>query len=553
MTALHRRAVAALLLAAAAVAIVLGTGAPASAHASLIRSDPAQGAVVDTAPDTVRFTFTESVAAVPEGIRVLDAEGAPVASSATAAGEELAVTIDEPVAEGTLVVLWRVVSADGHPVSGSLTFSVGAPSDDATPPPAQADDTVDAPLLLGIVRGVGYLALLLTAGVVAFSALLLPAGPGADPARRRLSRTARVAATTAAVVWLVQLPLTAAYLLGGGMGALARGSTWAALPPAEYVVTAAVVAGIVLSVILLRPGIPTGSRAIGAVASAAIAVAAPAFTGHTRAESPLALVIGTDMLHLLAGSIWLGGLVALALTLRTLADSRDAAQVVARFSTLAAGILAALVATGSVLGWRIIGSWDALFDTTYGWLLIVKVSVVLVAVGIAAWNRYRLVPHVREASKRQERRTGTHLLTRATTVEACVLVVALGLTGFLVDRSPQAEAAAAERARNSVRTAMLGDVEVTATMTPLLPGTNTVTIEMRDAEGEPFEGFEAPELSLSSGAVDTGMLTLSNKGPGHYTGPALIPSGGTWELRISLRATEFDNPVATVAFTVDGG
>ena len=121
------------------------------------------------------------------------------------------------------------------------------------------------------------------------------------------------------------------------------------------------------------------------MAAAAIAVMAPALVGHTRAVSPELLAIGADTLHLVAGSVWLGGLAGLALTLPALSSrGAAAAEVLARFSTVAAGILAALVATGSLLVWRILGSWTALVDTSYGQLVLAKIAIVLAALAIAA-------------------------------------------------------------------------------------------------------------------------------------------------------------------------
>src|SRR4029077_15814094 len=118
----------------------------------------------------------------------------------------------------------------------------------------------------------------------------------------------------------------------------------------------------------------TPARRTAALVASTVAVVAPALTGHTRSATAEALVVGADMLHLLAGSIWLGGLVGLALTVRHLADRGEvAAEGVARFSGIAAGVLVALVAAGSVLVWRIVGSWDVLISTSYGRLLLTKV------------------------------------------------------------------------------------------------------------------------------------------------------------------------------------
>ena len=120
-----------------ALAIVLLPGAPASAHAELVETDPAEGAVVATAPETVTLTFNEPVRLTSQEIAVYDAQGEPVASSAGANGEavrvDLAGAADLP--DGTYVVSWNVLSGDGHPIAGALTFSVGAASATVAAPP----------------------------------------------------------------------------------------------------------------------------------------------------------------------------------------------------------------------------------------------------------------------------------------------------------------------------------------------------------------------------------------------------------------------------------
>ena len=120
-----------------ALAIVLGGGAPASAHAELVETDPAEGAVVETAPDTVTLTFNEPVRLTSQEIAVYDAQGEPVAASAGASGEEVRVDLTgaADLPDGTYVVSWNVLSGDGHPIAGALTFSVGAPSATVAAPP----------------------------------------------------------------------------------------------------------------------------------------------------------------------------------------------------------------------------------------------------------------------------------------------------------------------------------------------------------------------------------------------------------------------------------
>ncbi|MDT0188009.1 FixH family protein [Microbacterium sp. ARD31] len=548
-----RRALGWLVLLPLALVLLLAAAAPASAHATLIGTDPAEGAVLDAAPDRVTFTFNESVIGVPAGIRVFDATGEEVASSATVREAELLVDLEEEVGEGTLVVVWRLVSADGHPIGGSLTFSVGARSDVVDVPTTGADAGTEAPLPLSLARWLGYAGLLVATGVAGFAVLLLPRGPEADGSRRRLRTVARIAAAAGAVGWLAAVPLVALYQLGLPVSGWAEGSTWSALAPAEYVVPAAVVAGLVLAVGLLPATAPSGRHVAPVLAGCAVALAAPAFTGHTRAASPELLVVAVDVLHLLAAAVWCGGLVALGLVLGDLAARDDAgARTVSRFSAAASGVLAVLVVTGAFGAWRIAGSWDALLDTGYGVLLLVKVLAVLVAVVLAAWNRFALLPRLR-AARRPDRDVTAGVLVRTTLAEAGVLVVVLLVTGFLVDRSPEPDVAVAASATDSGRaeeTVRLDGISAVVTLDPATVGPTTVTIEMTDDAGRPAEGHEAPRISLSTADVELGAVALTNLGPGTYAGDVVIPTAGEWQAQVSLRTTEFDNPVRTVRFEV---
>jgi copper transport protein len=553
MRATWRRPAAWIGVVGALLLLVVGTAAPASAHATLVSSDPAEGVVLSEAPEQILLTFNEAVAKVPDGVEVFDASGEPVDSEAEVDGPELAIALAEEVGDGTLVVVWRLVSEDGHPVTGSLTFSVGAPSETVTPPPTTAGGAAKAPLVLSVARWVGYLGLFLAVGLTAFALLLLPEHDDTRKARRRLVVGARAGAATAVAGWLLALPIVAVYQLGGDLGSLADGATWSSLASTEYVVTGAVVLGVATAVALLGAGLPSPPRRAAALGAALVAACAPALSGHTRATTPEVLAVATDMLHLLAGSVWLGGLAALALVLPELAGRGTVgAEVLARFSAVAAGILGALVVTGTVLAWRIAGSWEVLTDTGYGWLLLVKIGAAAAAAGIAAWNRLRLLPDLQRASRRRDRRAGAGLVARATTVEAGVLVAVLLLTGLLVDRSPEPDptvATAADEARQA-RSARLGDVEVTAELEPASTGPTTVTIEMRDPAGAAFEGYEAPRARLSSSEVDLGAVALESIGPGTYEAGVVLPSAGTWRLQVSLRLTEFENPVTTVEFDV---
>ncbi|WP_179670091.1 CopD family protein [Nocardioides thalensis] len=539
-----------LAVALLAVVAVLGLAPPADAHASLVRTDPAEGAVLASAPEQIRFTFSEAVAAVPDSVQVFDAAGESVDATTSVRDAVLEATLDEAVGDGTLVVVWRVLSEDGHPVSGSLSFSVGAPSPSVQAPPVTAADTDDAPVLLSVVRWVGYAGLLATSGLVVFALLFLPRHRDAATSRQRLVSATRLGAAVAGLAWLVGLPLTVVYQVGGDAGSLGDGSAWSALSTTEYAVPAAVVAGLLVAVAMLGNGEPTRARGAGVLGAVVVAGCAPALTGHTRAETPEWLVVAVDMLHLAAGSVWLGGLVALLLVLSDLAGRGTlAGETLARFSTVAAGLVAVLVATGSVLAWRIVGSWSGLFETAYGQLLLVKIAIAAAAVAFAAWNRFRLLPAMRQAPRRRERRDRATIVVRTAAAEAVALVGLLLVTGMLVDRSPEDDPSAAAAGTATV-VGRLGGIELEATVAPAVTGPSNVTLTMTDATGEPFEGFEAPRARLEAGEVDLGAIELRNIGPGAYAADVVFPSPGTWELQVSLRVSEFENPVTTLEIPV---
>ena len=127
-----------LLVLLALCALAVGTTA-ALAHATLVSSDPADGAILRDAPSRFVLTFNEPVS--PLVIRLVDPDGSATALS-TRLLEEAVLTLDLPHAlrPGTHALAWRVVSADGHPVGGSLIFSIGAMSPGALPDVAEVAD-----------------------------------------------------------------------------------------------------------------------------------------------------------------------------------------------------------------------------------------------------------------------------------------------------------------------------------------------------------------------------------------------------------------------------
>jgi copper transport protein len=546
-----RRGACALLVALLAALTLLAGAAPASAHATLVSSDPAEGEVLAEAPDVVTFTFDEPVSLTAQSLQVFDAAGENVESESGTRDEVVTADLPDDLADGTYVVTWRVVSSDGHPITGSLTFSIGAPSETVVPPDLTEASAAGVRSDLGVAQALQYVGLLLAGGLVVFLCWLAGGGLPSRP-QRALRVALRASAALALLAAAVSVPLAGAYQQGLPLEkALSPEAVDLDLVGDDALVLLLQAVGLGLALLVCRRAEPRRRARLAATTGAALAVWSPALVGHTRAFEPVPLLVVTDAVHLAAGAVWLGGLAGLAITLPALAARpREAAALVTRFSVAAAGVLALLAGTGSLMAWRVLGSWGGLVETRYGQLLLVKIGVAVLVVLLAAYNRFWLLPEVRSGPGHQHGVTLVREVRTTVLAEAGLLVVLLMVTGFLVNQSPREEAAAAAPAPSRVVTGSLGEVRVLATLDPGTRGPNTLTLQLQDLTGEPLDGFAAPEVAVRSERVDLGLVPVLPTASGTYVADVVFPASGAWEVQVSLRENEFGNPVTTLRLQV---
>lgn len=112
------------------------TTAPASAHDSIVGSDPADGAELTASPAQITLTFSEEIQPVGGQVLLVDSAGTQVAAGAPSVDGVTAALVVPALANDTYSVTWRVVSSDGHPIDGTFGFSVADPrAVDAEPAP----------------------------------------------------------------------------------------------------------------------------------------------------------------------------------------------------------------------------------------------------------------------------------------------------------------------------------------------------------------------------------------------------------------------------------
>ncbi|MFF6802451.1 copper resistance protein CopC [Streptomyces sp. NPDC012616] len=406
------------LLFLAVAGVLLAGAGPASAHAALTGSDPAQGVVVDKAPTQVTLTFSETVSMNDDSLRVLDPKGARVddGKPSEVSGTTYAVQLHSGLPDGTYTVTYQVVSADSHPVAGAYTFSIGSPSETSVSVSGQGAGGGVVGRLYGFGRYVSYAGFLVMVGGAAFVLACWQRGTGLRSLQRLV--VSGWLAMTAATLFL--LLLRGSYSRSGTLGDVfdldLLGEALQTKTGAALVSRLLLLAAAALFIAVLFGAYDkredeekrdlTFGLAIGGTVVAAGLAASWAMAEHASTGLQPGIAMPVDVLHLLAVATWLGGLAALLVALyRAPADRPVDAAAARRFSQVAFGSVLVVVATGVYQSWRQLGSWSAFTDTRYGQLLLVKIGLVALLVGIALisrrWTARLAVPTAAETAVRK--------------------------------------------------------------------------------------------------------------------------------------------------------
>ncbi|MEM1386371.1 MAG: copper resistance protein CopC [Pseudomonadota bacterium] len=495
----------------------------ALAHAQLRASEPAEGAVVDSAPAEIILTFNEPVS--PLVLRLIGPDGAAVDLDGAAENADLSVRLPETVGDGTHLLSWRIVSADGHPVGGTLTFHVGAAS---AVPPTTAEPVGSMAWLVAALRFVLTTALVLSVGAAVFAALVLR-GPPSDAVRR-----------FGQIAGLLSLPSGVALLAAQGLDLLAlpprallTAPPWQAVlaAPIAFTVTLSVTAA-ALSFMALGNGADRMTRPV-AVAAWALAGVSFAVSGHAAAASPRWLTAPAIAVHAVALIFWLGAFIPLLSALR----APDAASVMRRFSDLAIPLVALLITTGVALTWaQTDGDLAGLASSSYGLLLGAKLVLVLGLLALAARNRLTLTPALAEGQAGVGPR-----LARAIRLEIVIGLVILALaSGFRLTPPPRALAVSAEPIYAHIHT---GRAMVDMTLSPGRVG--PLEIELAFQTGD-FAELVPQEVEVGFAMPDAGIEPIrTDAQPGEdglwRAGPVTLPTPGEWEVSLRILVTDFES------------
>ncbi|HEV8534103.1 MAG TPA: copper resistance protein CopC [Candidatus Limnocylindria bacterium] len=530
-------------------------GGAAEAHANYVRSNPASDARLVRPPTEVRIEFSEPPDPRTSMIQVLDTAGKRYdKGEAAPSGDPNGLKVSlATLAEGGYVVAWTTTSAvDGHTTRGSFAFVVGtgpipAPPDvgDAAPPPTAAE-------IAG--RALSYAGIALALGTAVF-VLFVRAPAVAEETRREywLLLAAGALVFVGSVTLIIEQgpklpPRLGAMLAVRAFAGIVIAALSAAPPLARMRPVAALAGG--AGVMTLGPLAVDRPRRVIALAAGLAAALTATLVSHATALANLKSMV-LDYVHVVAVSVWTGGVVALlAIVLLRASEStpeerRALGATVWRFSVTALVAVCVLVTAGTLQAFDRLVLLEDLYETPYGIALAAKIALLAAALGLGALNLLRLGPRLRAGLAA---RAG---LVRDTIGETALFVVIIVAASFLTAFAPPAQPSAAA----FDQTHHVSGLRLEMLVASAQPGRNRYVLRVHQGLA-PVQGAEKVAFRFTMAEHDMGEqeLVASERAPGEYAADG-SPTAmfGTWRIQAIVRLTGREDVSTVFSFPVGAG
>ncbi len=522
--------------------LIAGAGA-VHAHAVVVGAHPPDGVVLANAPSEVIVRFNEPVSLVRA--QVLDPSGRNVlvADGTRSDGGDLLLVLPSSMVEGTYTVSYHVMSIDGHPIAGSMIFSVGKISGQESGEPAMrgpGEQAVNAPYVWQFVFLAVRVALYIGMfGAVGGVVLLVVAKPS-DQLRHATRRIIAVSSVTGVFAALIGLGLQGGMLLGGPPGFLLDGNTWLTGARSPFGRTAiSAIVGLALILVAVRTARPAKTLGISAAGSVLI-LASFALSGHVVTGGPPELTIPPLLLHVAVAAFWVGSLLPLLRALTT----PEASLTLNRFSRVAVIAVPVMVLAGAVLAALQVRDPDALLTTEYGLILIVKLVLVTALLGLAVQNRVKFAPALARGDAGVSRRLSRSIQAEIGTVVAILFATAaLGTTP-----PPRALLSGSQANLLSGRT-----VDAAVALLPGRIGANQADIAVQNSDGRPLE---VVEITLWVSNPELGVAPLQRPAQRLQAGrwrvsDLVLALPGSWHFEVDVLISDFAGETLEGRFKVE--
>jgi copper transport protein len=466
---------------------VVGQAGLALAHANLVRSEPVAGAVLSQAPARVLLEFSENLDLNTSSVELTDVKSQVVVKGpgeTDPASPRMLMLPLPALPDGVYSAVWQARSAaDGHFTQGSVSFSVGvsAPRASFLPRPgAPEPGTTLPPVADTVLRWLGFLAVAVGLGSVLFGPLVWrPAyahwenkDVGIDQQATSILRRLALWGNLA----LILITLALLFFQAGQVSRVGIGQALAGLLLGRTGLILGSRLGLLILLAIVAPRLPpAGSGVLGLWGLAALAAGGVLLTfsllSHAVTMYPPTGVL-LDWLHLVAMSAWIGGLLPLLVLLRQ-REGIPLGVLVPRFSMVALPSVGIMALTGSTSALFHVMMPAALMSTSYGWLLLFKVTLFGLLFLMGAVNLLVLSPRLQTA------KAANWLRQTVRTEIFTGLLVILG-AGTMTDISPAFEAWQAQQQLGIRQVAQSGNVNLVLWVAPGKAGDNELAVDVSD-------------------------------------------------------------------------
>ena len=513
-------------------AVVAVSAEVVEAHAGLKSSEPAASSVLEQAPKEIALNFGEAVEVSFGSIRLFDSNSqlivlpTPKYGALDGAVDAKTVRVEIPELEpGSYLVVWRVVSADSHPVQGAFAFQIGTRGLDLADLGeeilASSNTPASVRLMMGLARWLSFLGVMVLVGAMLLAIRVVGIS--------RIDKIIFVAWMVALVGSVFVLLLQAPYALGQAMSVSEIFGSVDDVLQTRLGTWLAVRGTILLAFLILiwRRDLHQKSiyRMLASLAGIGL-FATFSISGHPGMREFSVLSIGTDIVHFLCVSAWMGGLVTLVLLGREWQGKSP--RVISWFSFTATISMPIMVATGVAQAWRMMEGFQNIFSTTYGIVLSVKVLLVIVA--IAAGTRAR---QLFKSKKVEQQDLKEIKFSKTIVVESMIGIVVLAVTAVLVSVPPLSVSGAAAFETSVVQANVIADIRVT----PARVGEVEVHVVLSPPGGALQSIKEATaRISLVAEEIPAIPIDVQLVGTNHFQAALLVPRAGDWLLEIFVNS-----------------
>ncbi|MED1089374.1 copper resistance CopC/CopD family protein [Bacillus paramycoides] len=521
-----------------------------SAHAYVVKSNPAENETLKKAPTVVKIEFDEDIQVSRfNTLFVRDSSGKRVdlkdAHIDKSNKKLLEAGLKENLKNGLYSVQWKAISADGHPIQGVIPFRIG--SAEAGTDVIKVEEMGYVPKIDMIVeRGILYTSFSLFLGVLFFN-LIIYKGKGIE-VQSRSKKIIWISLFGIFISLLFNLPLQAKMnadvswleafdplLLKETLQLSVFGYVW--------ITQIALISTLMIVTYFAMKREKLSSFKVWSIPLVLFIslLIMKALNSHAYGLKFKEIAIAMDFLHLFAASLWIGGLSSIILLLR----KEDAKwtmywDAIKRFSPWATGAVIVILITGLFNSTFFIPTIHSLFDTKYGLALLTKI-LLFVCMGILG------IFHYVKGRMRAQKRLGASVK-----VEFIVGIIVFIIVAFMtnVQTPPMPPTGPFTESKQ-----LDNGYELTLHVSPNKVGQNTFHITLKDANGQPITDMEQMVLTTQSLDMNMGKgsFKVSAVSPGEYEAEGMyINMTGNWNMHVHGLTKSLDGFDTDYKFIVGG-